>query len=50
MVAVPIYFGYKLFRLFRDHPTTTAMLKKGYEYMTSREAILEENPIYFFTS
>lgn len=30
MIAVPIYFAYKLFRLMRDNPATCAMIKKGY--------------------
>lgn len=50
MLAVPIYFAYKLFRLMRDNPTTCSMIKKGYEYMTTREEVLQENPIYFFTN
>lgn len=50
MIIVPIYFMVKIFRLMRNNPTTCSMLKKGYEYITSRDAVLEENSIYFFTN
>jgi hypothetical protein len=36
MIALPIYYSYKIFRLVRDYPTTYAMLKKAYEYIGSR--------------
>lgn len=50
MIATPIYFAYKIFRLIRDHPATFEMLKKAYRYICSREHILDENSIYYFTS
>lgn len=36
MIAVVVYFAYKVFRLMRDNPTTCSMIKKGYDYITSR--------------
>lgn len=49
-IIVPIYFAYKIYRLVRDYPTTFEMLKKAYEYITTREAVLDQNSIYFFTN
>lgn len=36
MIALPIYYAYKIFKLVREYPTTYAMLKKAYEYIGSR--------------